>query len=88
MEGSSNSSLSSNVDSPSMSCDVITDTPTNVSTHSKNSSIGGTSLMLRDFDEDDEEDELEMDWSSKISSEILETLSDVEKKRQEIINGK
>lgn len=87
MEGSSNSSLSSNVDSPSMSCETITDTPTNVSMHSKNSSIGGASLMLRDFDEDDEEDDLETDWSSKISAEILETLTDVEKKRQEIING-
>lgn len=32
--------------------------------------------------------EFESDWSSNVSPEILQTLSDAEKRRQEIINGK
>lgn len=35
----------------------------------------------------DSEDEDEADWSSHVSAEILHTLSDTEKRRQEIING-
>lgn len=36
----------------------------------------------------DSEDEDEADWSSHVSADILHTLSDTEKRRQEIINGK
>lgn len=86
VEGSSNSSLSSAMESPSMSCEAITEA-SNVSMHSKNSSIGGASIITREFDEDDDEDDLDTDWSSKIAPEILEAMTDVEKKRQEIING-
>lgn len=39
-------------------------------------------------DSEDEAGELEADWSSHVSAEILHTLSDTEKRRQEIINGK
>lgn len=39
-------------------------------------------------DSEDEAGDLEADWSSNVSAEILQTLSDAEKKRQEIINGK
>lgn len=38
-------------------------------------------------DSEDEAGDLEPDWSSNVSSDILQTLSDAEKKRQEIING-
>lgn len=38
-------------------------------------------------DSDDETCDIEADWSSNISGDILQTLSDGEKKRQEIING-
>lgn len=37
---------------------------------------------------DDESNEIEADWSSNVSPEILQTLSVAEKKRQEVINGK
>ena len=36
---------------------------------------------------DSEEEDLEADWSSNVAADILQTLSDAEKKRQEIING-
>lgn len=36
---------------------------------------------------DDETGELEADWSSHVSADILHTLTDSEKRRQEIING-
>lgn len=39
-------------------------------------------------DSEDEAGELEADWSSHVSADILHTLSDTEKRRQEIINGK
>lgn len=39
------------------------------------------------IDSEDETFEIEADWSSNISGDILQTLSDGEKKRQEIING-
>lgn len=93
MEGSSNSSLSSNIESPSVSSEAIPDTTTtnsttNVSMHSKSGSIGGASVIARDFIEDDDDDVMpnEADWSSKIPSEKLDAMTDVEKKRQEIIN--
>ncbi|XP_063697194.1 rho guanine nucleotide exchange factor 11 isoform X3 [Culicoides brevitarsis] len=90
MEGSSNSSLSSTVESPSISCEAITEAPTAPSSshHSKTSSFSGTSALSKDIVDDElgDDDELETDWSSKISTEILDTMSDVEKKRQEIIN--
>lgn len=38
-------------------------------------------------DSEDEAGDLEADWSSNVSPDILQTLSDAEKKRQEIING-
>lgn len=38
-------------------------------------------------DSEDEAGDLEADWSSNVSADILQTLSDAEKKRQEIING-
>lgn len=38
-------------------------------------------------DSEDETCDIEVDWSSNISVDILQTLSDGEKKRQEIING-
>lgn len=37
--------------------------------------------------EDEAGDPLEADWSSHVSADILHTLSDTEKRRQEIING-
>lgn len=39
-------------------------------------------------DSEEETGELEADWSSHVSADILHTLSDTEKRRQEIINGK
>lgn len=39
-------------------------------------------------DSEDEAGELEADWSSHVGAEFLHTLSDTEKRRQEIINGK
>lgn len=91
MEGSSNSSLSSTVESPSISCEAIAEVPTVPSSHhSKTSSFSGTSALSKDIVDDElgDDDELETDWSSKIATEVLDTMSDVEKKRQEIINGK
>lgn len=38
-------------------------------------------------DSEDEAGDLEADWSSNVGADILQTLSDAEKKRQEIING-
>ena len=38
-------------------------------------------------DSEDEAGEPEADWSSHVSADILQTLSDTEKRRQEIING-
>lgn len=38
-------------------------------------------------DSDFREDEGDEDWASQIDTEVLQTLSDSEKKRQEIING-
>lgn len=91
MEGSSNSSLSSTHESPSLSSEVIAEVPTAPSSHhSKTSSFSGTSALSKELmdEEFDDDDESKMtDWSSKIATEILETMSDVEKKRQEIING-
>lgn len=42
------------------------------------------------LDWQDSEDEClgDEDWASQIAAELLQTLSDAEKKRQEIINGK
>lgn len=39
-------------------------------------------------DSEEEAGEPEADWSSHVSADILNTLSDTEKRRQEIINGK
>lgn len=39
-------------------------------------------------DSEDEGGDQEADWSSHVSPDILQTLSDTEKRRQEIINGK
>lgn len=39
-------------------------------------------------DSDDEAGDCIADWSSNVAADILQTLSDGEKKRQEIINGK
>lgn len=39
-------------------------------------------------DSDDEAGDNIADWSSNVAADILQTLSDAEKKRQEIINGK
>lgn len=39
-------------------------------------------------DSEDEAGDLEADWSSNVSADMLQTLSDGEKKRQEVINGK
>lgn len=39
-------------------------------------------------DSEDEAGEPEADWSSHVGPDILHTLSDTEKRRQEIINGK
>lgn len=87
MEGSSNSSLSSTVESPSISSEAIAEVP-NVAHHSKTSSISGTSAMSREIEEElGDDEEIDTDWSSRISPEILEKMSDAEKKRQEIING-
>uniref|UniRef100_A0A336KLF3 CSON010845 protein n=1 Tax=Culicoides sonorensis TaxID=179676 RepID=A0A336KLF3_CULSO len=92
MEGSSNSSLSSTVESPSISCEAIAEVPTSSAPssthHSKTSSFSGTSALSKDILDEElaDDDELETDWSSKIAQEILDTMSDVEKKRQEIIN--
>lgn len=66
------------------------------------SSIGGSSnasfwggsaangQMARhwNYESDDEDDVNEADWSSNVAAEVLAALTDAEKKRQEIINGK
>lgn len=38
-------------------------------------------------DSEDEAGDLEPDWSSNVGADVLQSLSDAEKKRQEIING-
>lgn len=38
-------------------------------------------------DSEDEAGDIEADWSSNVGADILQTLSNTEKKRQEIING-
>lgn len=54
--------------------------------------LGGTAAggqMARhwNFESDEEDDLNEADWSSNVSAEVLASLTDAEKKRQEIING-
>ncbi|XP_037947686.1 uncharacterized protein LOC119679413 [Teleopsis dalmanni] len=38
------------------------------------------------FESDDEDDLIEVDWSSNVTADVLSALADAEKKRQEIIN--
>lgn len=40
------------------------------------------------MESDDEDDVNEADWSSMVAAEMLAALTDAEKKRQEIINGR
>ncbi|GAB0090163.1 hypothetical protein DMENIID0001_048550 [Sergentomyia squamirostris] len=78
---SSSSSLSSNsLDSPSISFEAVGAPPPTAGTH-----VG---LAPRSWVESDEEGggDCETDWSSNVASDVLATLSDAEKKRQEIIN--
>ncbi|XP_055706174.1 rho guanine nucleotide exchange factor 12 isoform X6 [Phlebotomus papatasi] len=78
---SSSSSLSSNsLDSPSISFDAV----------GAPSSCSGTQpgVVPRQWVESEDEGggDLETDWSSNVPADILQNLSDAEKKRQEIIN--
>lgn len=57
------------------------------------SGFGGTTILLptaREWVDSEDEGtvELEVDWSSNIPADILATLCDAEKKRQEVINGR
>lgn len=45
-------------------------------------------IAPREWAESDEECLGDEDWASQIASELLQTLTDAEKKRQEIINGR
>lgn len=66
------------MDSPSTSLEVVGATTTNLC----------TVTIPRQWVDSDEEHgiETEADWSSNVDPEILKTLSDAEKKRQEVIN--
>lgn len=84
---SSSSSLSSNGsrDGSNMSLDR-----SNLANQSSNitfSTNTGQANYVHDSDIDDDNFS-EVDWSSHVPTEILSNLSDIEKKRQEIINGK
>lgn len=71
---------SSNLGSPSTSLEAV-GTPSGQQ--------GIVSCAPRQWvDSEDEAGKLEADWSSHVSADILHTLSDTEKRRQEIINGK
>lgn len=54
-------------------------------------SINGSGLPLTqrqwEFEIDDDDDFNDTDWSSNVPVDLLTSLSDTEKKRQEIING-
>lgn len=49
---------------------------------------GVVSCAPRQWVDSEDEGDAEADWSSHVSPDILNTLSDTEKRRQEIINGK
>lgn len=72
------------IGSPSTSVEAVgtgQQTPTPHQTHSIFTQLHAPRQWV------DSEDEDEADWSSHVSADILHTLSDAEKKRQEIING-
>ncbi|KAM7343585.1 rho guanine nucleotide exchange factor 2 isoform 3-T3 [Cochliomyia hominivorax] len=50
------------------------------------SAAGGQMARHWNFESDEEDDLNEADWSSNVSGEVLASLTDAEKKRQEIIN--
>lgn len=84
---SSSSSLSSNGsrDGSNMSLDQA-----NLVNQSSNITFSTNTDHVNYAHDSDIEDDIfsEADWSSHVPSEILSNLSDIEKKRQEIINGK
>lgn len=47
----------------------------------------GQTIRQWNFESDEDDDLNEVDWSSNVDAEILASLTDAEKKRQEIING-
>lgn len=57
-----------------------------------NASVNGSGLPLTqrqwDFEIEDDDDLNDADWSSNVPADVLTSLSDTEKKRQEIINGR
>ncbi|XP_059622198.1 uncharacterized protein LOC132265518 [Phlebotomus argentipes] len=78
---SSSSSLSSNsLDSPSISFEAVGASTAGAASHH--------AVSARQWVESDDEaaGDLETDWSSNVAADILQNLSDAEKKRQEIIN--
>ncbi|XP_037917502.1 uncharacterized protein LOC119655610 isoform X4 [Hermetia illucens] len=86
----SSSSLSStSLESPSISLEQVTgpsiSNSINISQLAATATSGVTSRQWLESEEE-EPDHLETDWSSNVAAEILATLSDIEKKRQEIIN--
>lgn len=59
----------------------------NLSFWGNTSALAGLPQRQWHFDSDEDDDLNEADWSSNVAAEILGTLTDAEKKRQEIING-
>lgn len=57
-----------------------------------NASVNGSGLPLTqrqwEFEVEDDDDMNDADWSSNVPVDLLTSLSDTEKKRQEIINGR
>lgn len=65
-------------DSPNISLDTVGTNTT-----------GQSSMPIpQQWVDSDDEADLEVDWSSNVAPDILQSLSEAEKKRQEIINGK
>jgi len=81
--GSSTSSLSSSTNSPSTSMEQVGINATQPST------LFPTQPTARHWIDSDDEcngELVETDWTSNVGTDILQTLSDAEKKRQEVIN--
>lgn len=81
ISGSSNSSHSSDLDSPSLSMDhsYTGDVP------AAESAINSYSQIQQQLDSDDEL--IDMDWASTVPLDVLQSMNNDEKKRQEVING-
>lgn len=86
ISGSSNSSISSGLENPSHSLEPIIATPQVQAAIQQQLNVSGPRQWV-DSEDDTCLQELVPDWGSNVAPEVLQTLTDHEKKRQEIING-